>query len=235
MGLFKRIFKVGQSEANALIDRIEDPIKLTEQGIRDMKLDLDKSLKALAEVKAIAIRSKRETEENLNKAKTYEVKAMKLVQQAQAGGLEESEADRLATEALNRKEECERAAGVEKANAEKLETQIAQLNKNVEKLRGNIAKYENELKILKARAKVSNATKKLNKSLTNIDSDSTISMLERMKSKVDEDEALAEAYGDIANSSRSIDEEIDEVLADSNDKGSDALAALKAKMNAKQA
>ena len=34
------------------MDKLEDPIKMTEQGIRDMKKDLESSLKALAEVKA---------------------------------------------------------------------------------------------------------------------------------------------------------------------------------------
>lgn len=54
-----------------------------------------------------------------------------------------------------------------------------------------------------------------------------------MKEKVDANEALSEAYADIANKGRSIDEEIDEVLqADAPSRSADALAALKAKMKA---
>ena len=41
MNLFKRLFKLGQSEAHSAMDKLEDPIKMTEQGIRDMKKDLD--------------------------------------------------------------------------------------------------------------------------------------------------------------------------------------------------
>jgi len=41
---------------------------------------------------------------------------------------------------------------------------------------------------------------------------------------------LAESYADIAYENRSIDEEIDSVL-ESSDSGSDALAALKAKLS----
>ena len=41
MSIFKRIFKIGQAETHSIIDRLEDPIKLTEQGIRDLKKDLD--------------------------------------------------------------------------------------------------------------------------------------------------------------------------------------------------
>ena len=47
MSLFKRIFKVGQAEAHSAMDKLEDPIKLTEQGIRDLKKDLDGSLQGL--------------------------------------------------------------------------------------------------------------------------------------------------------------------------------------------
>ena len=86
------------------------------------------------------------------------------------------------------------------------------------------------MKTLKARAKVSSATKKLNKQLANIDSSSTIDMLERMKEKVAQEEALAESYGEIANESKSVDEEIDRALEDGGVQASDDLAALKAKM-----
>ena len=66
--------------------------------------------------------------------------------------------------------------------------------------------------------------------MAQIDSSSTVSMLERMKDKVAEEEALAESYGDIANESRSLDEEINRALEDDSPV-SDDLAALKAKMN----
>jgi len=103
---------------------------------------------------------------------------------------------------------------------------------NVKKIRSNISHYENELKTLKARVKVSSATQKLNKQLAQIDSTGTVSMLERMKEKVEQEEALAESYGDIANESRSLDEELDSAIGAgaSELKASDDLAALKAKM-----
>jgi phage shock protein A len=40
------MFKIGTAEAHSAIDKLEDPIKMTEQGIRDLKKDLDESLKA---------------------------------------------------------------------------------------------------------------------------------------------------------------------------------------------
>lgn len=231
MSIFTRLFKVGQSEAHAVIDKLEDPIKMTEQGIRDMKNDLNKALQALAEVKALAIRSKRELAQANNVAKDYETKAILILQKAEKGEISVEDADRLATEALTKKEQSLEDVNRSKTEVDTFDKNIAQLDVNVKKMRSNISKYENELKTLKARAKVSNATKKINKSLSGLDSSSTISMLEKMKDKVNQDEALAEAYGDIAGESKSLDDEIDSVLSDSKQiKASASLEELKAKL-----
>jgi phage shock protein A len=230
MNIFTRIFKIGQSEAHSLVDKLEDPIKLTEQGIRDLKVSLDESLKAFAEVKALAIRAKKDMQSAKDRAMEYESKAVQLLQRAQQGQIAPAEADRLATEVLARKEENLKQAAIEENNAKNLDNRCAQLDTSIKKLRSNISQYENELKTLRARAKVSEATKNVNKQMAQIDSGSTISMLERMKEKVEKEEALAEAYGDIANESKSVDDEIDKVLGDNSKGTSDALAALKAKL-----
>ena len=209
MNFFKRLFKIGEAEAHSAIDKMEDPIKMTEQGIRDMKTDLDKSLEALAQVKALAIRAKNDTDEYAAKAEDYQQKAMLILKKAQGGDLDTAEADRLAKEALVKKEEAMQHTARSKGEAEKFDKSVDQLEKNVQEIKQNISKWENELKTLKARVKVSKATKNLNKQMAEIDSSSTVSMLEKMKEKVSQEEALAEAYGDIANASKSIDEEID--------------------------
>ena len=232
MNIFRRLFKIGQAEAHSTIDQLENPIRLTEQGIRDMKADLDKSLHALAEVKALAIRSRNDVETYSSAASNWEHKAMMLLKKAQAGEIDAAEADRLAGEALVKKEDNLQQAQRSKAERERFEQSISQLDGNIKTIKSNISKWENELKTLKARVKVSTATKSLNKQLAQIDSSSTVSMLERMKDKVAQDEALAESYGEIANESRSVDEEIDKVLENTSasTKTSDELSALKARL-----
>lgn len=231
MGLLQRLFKVGQAEAHAVVDKLQDPIKLTEQGIRDLKNDLDKSLQALAEVKALCIRTKREFAESQDKAQNYEQKAMLLLKRVEDGSLDSSEADRLAREALLKKEEFANNALRLKSEVERVEGNIGQLDVNVQKLRSTISHYENELKTLKARARVSSASKKINKSLAGIDSGSTVSMLEKMKEKVAQEEALSEAYGEVANSNKNIDDEINNALESSNLSADNALEELKRKIN----
>jgi len=227
MNIFKRLFKIGQAETNSAIDKMEDPIKLTEQGIRDMKLDLEKSMEALAQVKALAIRSKNDQETHQNKAKEYQDKAIIILKKAQNKEIEVAEADRLAKEALMQKEASEKQVEQTKSESAKFDNNVAQLQKNVQAIKANIGNWENELKTLKARVKVSNATKNLNKQMAELDSSGTVSMLERMKEKVAQEEALAEAYGDIANASKSIDEELDAAADTTAAKADDELSKLK--------
>jgi phage shock protein A len=234
MSLFKRLFTLGKAEANSVVDKLEDPIKMTEQGIREMKNDLENCLKALAEVKALEIRSRNEITTEKEKAVDYEKKAMLLLQRAESGQITAEEADRLAGEALNKKAESE--SHVTRASDQQLqfEKNVSKLDVNVKTLRAKISSWENELKTLKARVKVASATKNINKQMAAIDSSDTISLLERMKDKVEQEEALSDAYGSIANESKSLDDEIDSAIGGTGPAVSDSLAELKAKMAARK-
>ena len=227
MNFFKRLLKMGEAEANAALDNMEDPIKLTEQGIRDMKEDLEKSLEALAQVKALAVRSKNEHEEFLLKVENYQEKALLLLTKAKKGTLEISKAERLAKEALIKKEESSLQAVNSQAQTVNLEGSVSQLEINVDEVKKSISKWENELKTLKARVKVANANQELNKQMAGVDASSTVSMLERMKDKVNQEEALAEAYGDIAHANKSVDDEIDKAIDFTKDSAENELAKLK--------
>ena len=230
MSIFRRLFKVGEAQANAAIDNIEDPVKMSQQAIRDLKGDLGKALESLAEVKALAIRTRRDQKNYQQQASDYEKKAMLLLQRAQQGQLDPAEADRLATEALSKKEQATQQVVRMQDEVQKYDNMTGNLETKVNHLKNQISTWENELKTLNARAKVSSATKKLNKQLAGIDSSSTVAMLERMKTKVEEEESLAESYGEIAAAPKTVDAEIEQALGESSHAGSDQLAALKEKM-----
>jgi phage shock protein A len=231
MGIFQRIFKVAQAETHSVVDKFEDPIKMTEQGIRDLKNDLSAAMKSLAEVKAIAIRMRKDGEDQKKLAADYERKAMMLLQKAQQGGFDPAEADRLASEALVKKEESAKRAAEFLTNHKQQQQLSDQLQVKVEKLKQTVGKYENELITLKARARTAESMKKINKQMTQVDSSSTVAMLEKMKNKVTEEESLAEAYGELSDSAASVDEEIEKALADTpRASASDSLAAMKKKM-----
>ena len=63
MGFFSKLFKIAQSKAHTAVDNLEDPIQLTEQGIRDLKAKLKEAMVSLAQVKSTAIRLERDSEE----------------------------------------------------------------------------------------------------------------------------------------------------------------------------
>jgi phage shock protein A len=231
MSIFQRLFKAGQAEAHAIVNKLEDPIKMTEQGIRDLKRDLQGAMTGLAEVKGVAVRMSKEAEDAKRQASEYERKAMLLLQRAQEGHMDMAQAERLATEALTKKDSASERATRMLRDAEQQQKMAAQLQEKVSTLKTTISTYENELITLRARAKTAASTKKINQQLAQIDSSSTIAMLERMKQKVEEDEALAQAYGDVADVDSSVDAEIDRALAGSQTSSVDArLAELKAKM-----
>ena len=229
--IFQRLFKVGQSHAHDIVDKFEDPIKMTEQGIRDLKKDLQGTMKSLAEVKGITIRMKKEAEDNKRMAADYERKAMLLLQKMQKGEMDNADAERLATEALKKKEDCSQKAVRLMKELEQQGKMCAQLQANVNKLKSTVTTYENDLITLRARAKTAAATRKVNEQMAKVDSSGTISMLEKMKAKVEEDESLAQSYGELASADKSIDDELTAALGSGKTSAaSDSLAALKSKM-----
>ncbi|WP_100074760.1 PspA/IM30 family protein [Chryseobacterium camelliae] len=227
MNIFARLFKIGKAEVHSVIDGFEDPINLTEQGIREMKEQLVKSTEALAQLKALSIRKKNEAESEQQTAKDYYNKAVIIVQKAENGEVDATEADRLAKEALKKQSSAQENSGHLEGEHAKLHVECEKMQGNINNLKSNISKWENELKTLKARVQVSEATRDINKKMTMMDTGSTVSMLEKLKERVIQQEALAEAYSDISNAGKTIDDEIDAVVNNSDMQAEDALKKLK--------
>ena len=229
--IFQRIFKVTQSEAHASMDKFEDPIKMSEQGVRDLKKSLQASMVSLAQVKSLAIRLHKEADDHKKRAADYERKAMLLLKRMQGGEMDGAEAERLATEALSKKEEALQRHTTVSGEQQAQQRMADQLQTKVEELKRQISKYENEVVTLRARARTASSMRKINQQLAGADASGTVAMLEKMKNKVQEEESLAEAYGQLSDVGGTIDEDIDKALAlPSTAVTSDSLAELKKKM-----
>lgn len=207
ISIFKRLLKIGQSEIHALVDRMEDPIHMVEQGIRDLKKELADITEQLAQAKASKIRLSNKAEHNRRHAEQMEEKARTILLKHHAGELEINVANRLAKEALLYKQDL-------LAELDNLQDQIESQGEVVEKisqkleiLRYNISKWEKELTILKAKQKVTQASELANRHIATMDTNGTIDMLERMKNKAEHSEDLAEAYAEIARQNTIHDEE----------------------------
>ncbi len=230
MSIIARLFKIGQAEANAVVDQLEDPIRLTEQGIRDLKNNLQQAIQSLGEVRALVISLQRQKDEAEAQAQSAEKKAMALISAGEKGEVDKAQAEQLAMKMLETKKTAEASVtrystdyATQKNMAEKLQAQVDDLGHQIKT-------YENELVTLKARAKTADSMKKINKQLAGVDPSGTLAMLDRMKQKVNEDEATAQAYGEIAGRPSATDE-VDKLLASKPSAGgSEELLALKKKM-----
>lgn len=232
MSLFKRAASIFKSEANAALDEVEDPEKMLKQGIRDLKGDLRDAQEALAETKSVVNKLERDINEAEKRAEKYEADAKKLLRKGKAGEMESGKAEQLASKALDEKRRAEQEAEQLRSSHETQENQAEQLQKQVNKLEQQIRQYESELTTLRARSKAATATRKINEELAKSDGDGTIEMMERMKEKVEKEEDLATAYGEMAEESKSVDEEIEEALDGAGATGTDdELARLKAELD----
>jgi len=229
--IFQRIFKVAQSEAHATMDKFEDPIKMSEQGVRDLKKSLQASMVSLAQVKSLAISLQKQADDQKKMGAGYERKAMLILQRLQGGEMEQAEAERLATAALSKKEEALQRAATLSVDQQAQQQMADQLQTKVEELKRQIGKFENEVITLRARARTASSMRKINQQLAGADASGTVAMLEKMKNKVQEEESLAQAYGELSDVGGTIDEDIDKALAlPSSKASSDSLAELKKKM-----
>ncbi|MFT6799463.1 MAG: phage shock protein A [Nonlabens sp.] len=234
MNIFKNILKIGEAQANKTGNNLESSIIMAEQGIHDMKASLNKSVEAIAQIKALAIGSRKERDEQEAKAKDYESKATLILIKSQAGDMVVTDADSLAKEALAKKEEAQQHANRANADNKKFDKNISELKNTIETIKGNFTNWENNLKTLKARVKVSDATKNVNKQMAELDSAETVSMLERMKEKASQDEAPNEASGELTHTKKSIDDEINAAADTTEAKIDDDLAKLKEQLGMKK-
>jgi phage shock protein A len=232
LDIIKRIFNLGKATASKKLEKAEDPIVLIEQQIRELKTALAESLKSLAEVKASHIRSKREIQQQLSVGNDYEKKAILLLQKAQAGEIDSKQADFLAAQALSRKEEIEQRVQGNSKNLANYEAMVRKLEENASQLRNQIDNWEQELRALKARAKVSEATRKLNEQMSGMDINGTVNLMNRLRENVDQQEALAESYNTVLGSQNSLDAEIDKILGGNfSPQVNDKLSQLKTQIN----
>lgn len=230
MNIFKRLFRIGQAEIHAAVDKMEDPIKMTEQGLRELRADLSEATEAYAKVKALAIRTENNQLQIQQESRNYAEKAILIMQKAQSGQVDLVKAEDLAREALSLHKKYYLESEDLGQQVVALQQSSREMLRNTEILKDNMEKWEKELRTLKARVKVSKATEQVNKQLAHVDSHGIIAMLERMRSKVEDQESLARAYGEISREKNSRKEELDNLLKDDSLSIEKDLQAIKDKL-----
>ena len=221
MGILNRISTLIKANINDLISKSEDPEKILNQLILDMKEQLIQAKKQVAVAIADEKRVRKQLDNEVEKAREWEKKAMMAVRAGRDG---------LAKEALSRKSEHDELAEEFKKQWEAQKSAADQLRNSLRALNKKIEEATRKKNLLIARQKRAEAQKTIQDTMSGMNDTSAFDAFDRMEGKIDQIEAEAEASAELAQGLAGDDlaSEFDELEADH---GSDeALAALKAKM-----
>ena len=189
MGIFSRLGTLIKSNLNDLISKAEDPEKMLNQVLTDMKTQLVEAKKQVAVAIGDEKRLKKQWEDQQVQGKEWERKAMLAVQ---------ANDDELAKEALARQKEHDDLATqfeqqwhLQKQAVDKQKEQLRVLNNKIEEAK-------RKKNILIARAKRAEAQRTIQATMQGLSDTSAFDTFERMADKVDSIEAEAEAGAELS-------------------------------------
>lgn len=221
MGLFSRLGTLIRSNINELINKSEDPEKMLNQVLVDMKAQLVEAKKQVAVAIADEKRVKKQYEQEAGKAAEWERKAMLAVKAGDDG---------LARAALARKHEHGEVAETLKQQWEAQKQSVEQLKGALRGLDNKIEEAKRKRNILVSRQKRAEAQRTINETLSNINSTSAFDTFERMSDRVTQIEAEAEAVAEIGGALPEASLESQFKALEANSGVDDDLSALKSKM-----
>lgn len=223
MGILDRITTVVKSNINDLISRAEDPEKMLNQIIEDMREQIAEAKKGVVEVMATEKRLEAQYRKEMDEIAKWEDRAKQALENGD---------DNLAREALTRKNEVSQRAEDYKQQwqAQKQESEAIQAQ-----LRKLVNKYEEAQRkkgLLVAKQKRAEAQQKVANTMSSISDNDAFSYFNRMEDKVEQMSAEADATTALnesmeGNNLESKFEELDQGGGSSVD---DELAQLKAQM-----
>jgi phage shock protein A len=189
MGIMDRVATVIKSNLNALINKAEDPEKMLDQILIQMRQQLVEAKREVAVAIADEKRLGTQLEAELEQVREWERRATVAVQKGE---------DDLAREALRRKTDHEQMAigykkqwDAQKASTETLKNALRALSQKIEEA----ARKKN---LLIARQKRAEAQKHIHEVMTGLTDTSAFESFDRMASKVEQIEAQASAAVEIS-------------------------------------
>ena len=210
MSFWKRLFICISSYASSFLSRFENPVLKTERAIKLLKNLYQESFDNLAQVKALIITATNDIYDKKNRIAQCKSKVSDLMKSVKDGSISERKADSLASQVIASQLRLEKEVEHQEESLRKYKKLEENLETKAAKIKQDIGDYELELSSLKARMNVASVLKELSKSSCNASDESVSSLIEETKSKVNQEEALAEAYE--ALNEPSLDEQIDAAL-----------------------
>ncbi|MDE2753257.1 MAG: PspA/IM30 family protein [Gemmatimonadota bacterium] len=224
MSIFSRFSTMIKSNLNDLISRAEDPEKMLNQIILDMRDQLAKAKREVAGAIADERKLKRQVDEATKQMKAWERRAVLAVQEGR---------DDMAKQALVRHEEqAEHVAAFQKSwEAQKQETE--NLKASLRQLHEKIEEAKRKRNLLIAKQKRAQAQKRIHETMSGLSDTSAFEAFNRMAERIEEDERrnLAQAEVNEALSGDTLEQEFVRLEAGTATTDlDDKLLALKAKM-----
>jgi phage shock protein A len=189
MGIFSRMGDIINSNLNSMIEKAENPEKITRLIIQEME-------DTLVEVRTSAARNIAETKELSRKADQYEARSKEWAAKAELA-LTKGRED-LARGAVSAKQQSEQMATVVRKEVEILNESVAKADSDLEKLQAKLNEAKAKHKALMMRGTTATNQIKMRKVMTSNKVDDALQRYERMERKVDELEAHVEAF-DLGN------------------------------------
>jgi len=191
MGVFKRISDIISANLNDLTEQFEDPEKMLKQAVREMEESIaevtQQTAKAMANEKMLT----RELQRNRAQCEQWQDRAAKAVE---AGD------DDLARKALARKNEHQKVADALEDQLEAARQASTTLKRQLAAMKAKLAEAKRNLTTLSARKRAADFRKKMDQQVvgmvTEVD-DSAFAKFDRLKSKVEQAEAEAEAMAEL--------------------------------------
>lgn len=189
MGIFSRMGDIINSNLNSMIEKAENPEKITRLIIQEME-------DTLVEVRTSAARNIAETKELGRKADQYEARSKEWATKAELA-LTKGRED-LARGAVQAKQQSEQMAVVIRKEIEILKEAVAKADSDLEKLQSKLNEAKAKHKALMMRGSTATNQIKMRKVMTSNKVDDALQRYERVERKVDELEAHVEAF-DLGN------------------------------------
>jgi phage shock protein A len=227
MSIFDRLFRIGKAEANAAVDKLEDPSKMADQILRELRANYQQAIQGEAEIKALALAHRASELQARNKADEWENKTNGLLDRIDSKQLDEAQGNDLAAKAAQAHADALKEADQYKGMAEKEESAVSVMDLKIKQIKDQIAQTEERAKMIQSRAKTAEVSEKINKTLSNVDTDGLMQTLNRMDERASAQEFRAAAYAQIEDSTLSTEQEINKALGSGS--SSAALDAIKAK------
>jgi phage shock protein A len=225
MGILSRMKTVLKSNVSAALDKVEDTEKMLTQTVMDMQQQLARAKQQVAVAIADEKRLERQYKENQAQVDSWMEKARLAVQKGN---------DELAKAALERKTEYEGLAAEYKNQWEAQKASVEKLKASLRELERKIDETRRQKDLLIARDKRAKAQKQIHQTMSGMTTNAgAFDTFERMKRKVEDEEAGAEAAAEMSVSSE--EASLDKQFAELEKAGvDDELAKLKAQLSGEE-